>query len=156
MKGKTESDKLFFELMSYEKTTCPRCCSRNIVKNGTTANRQQRYLYKDCRRQFITPYTYRACQPQLRQLVLPWTLNASGIRDISRVLQISPNPVLAILKAAAWSVAEPPIASHIENLEVDEFRSLVGNKANQRSSVHSFCKFVVEEAYATGRSPDSF
>ena len=37
--------------MCYEEITCPRCSSRNIVKNGTTANQKQRYRCKACRQQ---------------------------------------------------------------------------------------------------------
>src|SRR5437868_7304444 len=104
--------------MCYEEITCPRCSSRNIVKNGTTANQKQRYRCKACRRQFITNYTYRGCQPAVRQLVLPMTMNASGIRDISRVLGISPNPVLSLIRKAALAVAEPRLAKRLDNLEI--------------------------------------
>src|SRR5262245_29544583 len=48
-------------VMSYEEITCPRCSSRNIVNNGTSANQKQRYRCNACRRQFIINYTYRAC-----------------------------------------------------------------------------------------------
>jgi insertion element IS1 protein InsB len=118
--------------MCYEEIACPRCSSRNIVKNGTTANQKQRYRCKACRRQFITDYTYRGCKPSVRQLVLPMTMNASGIRDIARVLQISPNTVLSLIKSAASAVAEPRVGKRIKNLEMDEFWSFVGKKANQR------------------------
>jgi len=124
--------------MCYEEITCPSCSSRNIVKNGTTANHKQRYRCKACRRQFITAYTYRGCKPAIRQLVLPMTMNASGIRDIARVLQISPNTVLAIIKAAAQTVTEPTVPKQIKNLEIDEFWSFVGKKANQRWTWYGF------------------
>jgi insertion element IS1 protein InsB len=141
--------------MCYEEITCPRCSSRNIVKNGITANQKQRYRCKACRRQFITNYSYRGCQPAVRQLVLPMTMNASGIRDISRVLRISPNTVLSLIKTAASGVAEPRVAKAIENLEIDEFWSFVGKKANQRWTWYGFDrerKQVV--AYVNGRRTD--
>jgi len=56
------------------------------------------------------------------------TMNASGIRDIARVVQISPNTVLAIIKAAAQTLPEPVVVKPIKNLEVDEFWSFVGKK----------------------------
>jgi transposase-like protein len=107
--------------MCYAEITCPRCSS---------ANQKQRYRCKACRRQFITAYTYRGCQPAVRQLVLPMTMKASGMRDIARGLQISPNTVLAIIKAAALTVTEPTVPNQIKNLKNDEFWSLVGKKAN--------------------------
>jgi insertion element IS1 protein InsB len=124
--------------MCYEEITCPRCSSRNIVKNGTTANHKQRYRCKACRRQFITDYPYRGCKPAVRQLVLPMTMNASGIRDIARVLRISPNTVLSLIRTAASAVAEPRVAKRIENLEMDEFWSFVGKKADQRWTWYGF------------------
>ena len=142
--------------MCYEEITCPRCSSRNILKNGTTANQKQRYRCNACRRQFITNSTYRGCQPSVRQLVLPMTMNASGIRDIARVLQISPNTVLSIIKAAALAVAEPLAPKQIKNLEMDEFWSFVGKKANQRWTGYGFDrerKRIV--AYVNGRRTDA-
>lgn len=124
--------------MSCEEITCPRCSFRNIVRNGTTANQKQRYRCKACRRQFITDYIYRACMPSVRQLVLPRTMNASAIRDISRVLRISPTTVLALIKTAALAVAQPPVAERIENPEMDEFWSFVGKRANQRWTWYGF------------------
>src|SRR5436305_4244918 len=142
--------------MCYEEITCPRGSSRNIVKNGTTANHKQPYRCKACRRQFITDYTYHGCKPAVRQLVLPMTMNASGIRDISRVLRISPNTVLAIIKAEAQTVAEPAVGKLVKNLEVDEFWSFVGKKANQRWTWYGFDrerKRIV--AYVNGRRTDA-
>lgn len=76
--------------------------------------------------------------PSIRQLVLPMTMNASGIRDIARVLRISPNTVLALIKTAASAVAKPQVAKRIENLEMDEFWSFVGKKADQRWTWYGF------------------
>jgi len=70
----------------FAEITCPRCSSRNITKNGTTANEKQKYWCKDCRRQFITHYTYRGRQPFIRDLVVPMTMNSTGIRDIARLV----------------------------------------------------------------------
>jgi len=80
-------------------------------------------------------------------------MNASGIRDISRVLQISPNTVLSLLKAA---VAEPRVPKQIGHLEMDEFWSFVGEKGNQRWTWYGFDrerKRVV--AYVNGRRTDA-
>jgi insertion element IS1 protein InsB len=84
------------------------------------------------------------------------TMNASGIRDISRVLRISPNTVLSLIKTAASVVAEPRVARKIDNLEIDEFWSFVGKKANQRWTWYGFDrerKRIV--AYVNGRRTDA-
>ena len=142
--------------MCYKEITCPRCSSLNIIKNGKTANDKQRYLCKACRRQFITAYTYLGCDPRVRQMILPLTLNSSGIRDIARVLHVSPNTVLAALRRAAQPVAEPVAPRRIQALELDEFWSFVGSKAHQRWTWYGFeraHKQIV--AFVNGRRTDA-
>src|SRR5436190_1009147 len=80
--------------MCYEAISCPGCSSVNIVKSGKTAQQKQRYLSKDCRRQFIRDYTYLGCIGAWRALIVLMTMNGSGIRDIGRVLLVSPCTVL--------------------------------------------------------------
>ncbi|MBA3572079.1 MAG: IS1 family transposase [Pyrinomonadaceae bacterium] len=117
--------------MCYEEVPCPSCASRHVKKNGTTANRKQKYRCLDCRRQFITSYTYQGCIKFVRDLVVPMTLNSSGIRDISRVLRVSTNTVLKTLRERAAMILEPRLPARIKNLEVDELWSFIGNKSAQ-------------------------
>jgi insertion element IS1 protein InsB len=127
-----------------------------MVMHGITANQKHRYRCKACRRQFITNYTYRACQLAVRQLVLPMTIKASGIRAISPLLRISPNPVLSPIKTAASLVADPTLARKIENLELDEFWSLISKKANQRWTWYGFDRERQQVvAYVNGRRTDA-
>lgn len=118
--------------MCKEEINCPHCQSLNLVKNGKTANKKQKYLCKNCRKQFITNYTYQGCKPFIRSLILPMTLNSSGIRDISRVLKISTNTVQKVLleEAQKVPVLRPP--THAKTVELDEFWSFVGSKSKQR------------------------
>lgn len=111
---------------------CPKCQSLNLVKNGRTANKKQKYWCKDCGKQFITDYTYQGCRPFIRSLILKMTLNSSGIRDISRVLHISTNTVQKILRRKAAEINEPRPPPVAKTVEFDEFWSFVGSKANQR------------------------
>ncbi|HXG64000.1 MAG TPA: IS1 family transposase [Blastocatellia bacterium] len=124
--------------MCFEEITCPRCASLHIKKHGTTAQQKQRYRCKDCGRQFITAYTYRADQPQVRQLVVPMTMNGSGVRDISRVLRISTNTVLALIREAAQARTEPVAPKTLNDLEMDEFWSFVGKKKQPRWAWHAW------------------
>ena len=84
-----------------EKITCPHCSSFNLKKNGKTKNKKQKYWCKNCRKQFITDYTYQGCRPFIRSLIVPLILNNSGVRDISRVLRVSVNTVLNEIRQAA-------------------------------------------------------
>ena len=113
------------------KITCPRCSRGNIKKNGTTANGKQKYLCLLCHRQFITDYSYRGYLPFLRELIVPMTLNGSGIRDIARVLKVSINTVLKVIRQQADQTAEPRPPARLADLEVDEMWSFVGKKERQ-------------------------
>jgi insertion element IS1 protein InsB len=124
--------------MCYEEITCPRCSSPNIKKNGRTANRKQRYRCQGCGRQFITAYTYLGCLEAVRELIIPLTLNGSGIRDIARVLLISPTTVLKELRLAAGAVPKPSLPRRIRDLELDEFWSFVGAKERERWTWYGF------------------
>jgi len=66
-----------------------------------------------------------------RQKIVPMTLNGSGIRDIARVLRISPTTVLRVLRQAAAATPEPCVPPRIVALEVDEQWSYVQNKGQQ-------------------------
>lgn len=102
--------------MCYEEIPCPDCSSLNVVKNGKTAQQKQRYLCKDCRRQFIRAYTYLGCSEAVRAQIVPLTMNGAGIRDIERVLLVSRHTVPRRVRA----------------LELDEFWSFVRSKKQQR------------------------
>src|SRR5215831_11433303 len=122
--------------MCYEAIICSRCSSVSIVKNGKTAQRKQRYLCKDCRRQFIRDYTNLGCVGAVRDLVVTLTINGSGIRDIERVLFLSPNTILETLREAATRIDEPPYPRRVRDLEMDEFWSFVGAKRGHRYSIY--------------------
>jgi IS1 family transposase/transposase-like protein len=141
--------------MCYEEVACPRCSSLNVKKNGITAQQKQRYRCKDCERQFISDYTYQAYKAEVRSLVLPMTMNGSGIRDISRVLRISTNTVLRLIRKAAKRVNEPVVPKRIADLELDEFWSFVEKKKQQRWTWYAFDRKLKQvTAFVNGRRTD--
>jgi len=141
--------------MCYEEVACPRCSSLNVKKNGITAQHKQRYRCKDCQRQFITDYTYQAYKAEVRSLVLPMTMNGSGIRDISRVLGISTNTVLRLIRQAAQKAQEPFVPKRIADLELDEFWSFVEKKKRQRWTWYAFDRKLKRvTAFVNGRRTD--
>ena len=89
-------------------------------------------MCKDCRKQFITQYNYQGCRPFIRSLILNMTLNGSGIRDISRVLNISTNTVQKYLLKEAERIPDARPPTRAKSVELDEFWAFVGSKANQR------------------------
>jgi transposase-like protein len=118
--------------MCYEAIICPRCSSVSIVKNGKTSQRKQRYLCKDCRRQFIRNYANLGCVKAVRDLVVPLTINGAGIRDIERVLFLSTNTTFKTLRESATRLDKHAYPQRVRYLEMDEFWSFVGAKWRQR------------------------
>lgn len=120
--------------MKTEEIICPKCGSRHIKKNGTTRQKKQRYRCQRCGKQFLFALSYRnrAWMPHLRELIVPMSLNGSGIRDTSRVLRVSTNTVLKVLRLAAAQIKEPRVPPRIKALEMDEQWSFVQNKKQQQ------------------------
>ncbi|MGI8466916.1 MAG: IS1 family transposase [Pyrinomonadaceae bacterium] len=118
--------------MCYQKINCPHCSSFNLKKNGKTQNKKQKYLCQNCGKQFITDYTYQGCRPEISSLILKMILNSSGIRDISRVLAVSTNTILKIIRLAAEKLPDLRPPTKAQTVELDEFWSFVGSKKKRR------------------------
>ena len=84
--------------MAVIEVKCSKCGSNYVIKHGQTVAGKQRYMCKNCKNSFILDYTYQACKVGCLISVIKMTANASGIRDISRVLGISTDTVMKILK----------------------------------------------------------
>ena len=131
--------------------TCPYCNSNHVVKNGKDEKNKQRFLCKNeqCNHQtFLVDYSDIGRQQHIKDLILKMAVNGSGIRDIARVLAISPNTVIETLKKADDMIdnvnrelleknAKEGIDIDIVpinaiDVELDEMWSFVGNKSNQR------------------------
>lgn len=111
--------------MCHEEVTSSRCSSLSIKRNGKTAKQKQRYLCKDCRRQFITHYTYRGCQGALHALIVPMALNGHGACS-----QREPKHSMANDRTAAAQVPEPDLPCRVQDLEIDEFWSFIRQKSD--------------------------
>jgi transposase-like protein len=87
--------------MVVERVCCPHCQSEEVVKYGATTNGKPRFRCQPaagCGRTFIRAYAYQGRRPLVKQQIVEMTLNGSGVRDIARVLQISPMTVIGELK----------------------------------------------------------
>lgn len=141
--------------MCFEEINCPSCSSLNVVKNGRTSNKKQKYLCKDCRRQFITRYSYQGCRKEVRSLIVPLTLNGSGIRDITRVLHVSINTVLKQIRLESESVIQEKLPKRVLEVQIDEMWNFVEKKENQVWLWYAFdarSKRIL--AWLTGRRTD--
>jgi transposase-like protein len=87
---------------------CPACQHTDVIKHGITAQGKQRYRCKNPRcpsQTFLVEYSHQGRLPEVKQQILEMTLNGSGIRDIARVLRISPTTVIEELKKRAAAPA---------------------------------------------------
>src|SRR5499425_3774121 len=87
--------------MTFIAVRCPHCQSDQIVKRGKTARGTQRYLCQNTlcpKGSFLLDYRNRGCLPDVKQMIIDMSLNASGVRDTARSLHICPNTVLRELK----------------------------------------------------------
>ncbi|MBF0137138.1 MAG: IS1 family transposase [Magnetococcales bacterium] len=80
---------------------CPVCGSLKVVKFGKQPNGEQRYLCQNesCERMiFLFNYKDKGRLSEVRKQVFDMAMNGSGIRDTPRVLGITQNTVMNILK----------------------------------------------------------
>ena len=122
--------------MAVVQVACIHCQQTiNVVKNGKAETGHQRYRCRDCNKSFQLEYRYNGNLPGTHERIIKMTMNGSGIRDIGRVLEISPTTVLAHLKKLdPLTVTELPFEnSRVEIIfEMDEQWSFVGSKKQQR------------------------
>jgi transposase-like protein len=80
---------------------CPHCQGTDLVRHGKTPQGKQCYR---CRETlcpggtFLCDYSYPGQSPHIKEQIVAMAMNASGIRDASRVLPISPTTVIKELK----------------------------------------------------------
>jgi IS1 family transposase/transposase-like protein len=155
--------------MVFVEVACPFCASTDVVKRGKTSNGKQRY---ECRNEacghttFILDYSYLGCLPDIKDRILDMAVNANGIRDTARVLDIATATVLSTLKSLEDNlesinikVLENPGSYSFKVLilkvEIDEMWSFVGDKKNQRWLWHAIDHETGKIlAYVFGRRKD--
>jgi transposase-like protein len=80
---------------------CPKCKETQVIKYGQSSSGEQRYNCKnpDCSKTiFQIEYRNKGCEPGIEQKIIKMAVNASGVRDTSRVLEISTYKVMDTLK----------------------------------------------------------
>ena len=80
---------------------CPVCDGIEVIKYGQSSSGEQRYYCKntECSKTiFQIEYRNRGCEPGIEEKIIKMAVNASGVRDTSRVLEISTYKVSSTLK----------------------------------------------------------
>ena len=83
--------------MADVKVKCVYCGSTEVIKFGKRAG-HQRYCCKHCKKAFQLDYTYKACEPGVKDKIVNMAMNGAGTRDTARTLGISKDTVTATLK----------------------------------------------------------
>jgi transposase-like protein len=87
--------------MVLEPVRCPVCQGIHVNKYGKTEDGKQRYICrnKTCSgKTFIREYSELGRLPEVKEQIIEMSINGSGVRDIARVLKISPTTVIEELK----------------------------------------------------------
>jgi len=151
---------------------CPHCQKDQVAKRGTTARGTQRYLCRNticAKNSFLLAYHNQGCLPEVKNLIIDMSLNASGVRDTARSLHISTNTVLSELKkkepalesvntALLRTLNPDELRVDIERAgeaEMDEMWSFVRRKNNPRWLWHAIDHHTgAVLAYVFGRRKD--
>jgi transposase-like protein len=91
-------------VMAFAPIHCPTCDGVDVVKYGKTSDGKQRFRCQNAQCKcvtFIRDYIYQGLVPEVKRKIVDMSLNGSGIRDIARVLHISPSTVITELKKRA-------------------------------------------------------
>jgi len=159
---------------------CPDCHSTDVSKHGKSAEGKKRYACNnsECLRCiFILDNSHPGRKRSVKHQIIEMSLNGSGVRDIARVLHVSPSTVIRELKkkkphlqavnqklletvqpeqveVEIYQVEEEPEPG-IESSELDEMWSFVGNKKNPRWLWHGIDRSTGQVlAYVFGRRKD--
>ena len=92
--------------MVHKLVVCPYCQGERVVKRGKTDTGKQRSRCQDascCPQSFLRDPASKGRLPESKQQVIEMSLNGSGIRDTTRVLQISTATGINELKKKAGS-----------------------------------------------------
>ena len=106
-------------------------CKNFCIKKGFHRNRSQKYYCKTCNKYQLSEYVNKACEIHSTKMIVKMLCNGSGIRDISRVLEISTTTVINKIKKLSALIKIPSTYIKGKTYEVDELKTYVGKKENE-------------------------
>ncbi len=95
-------------------------CGRVCIKNGFQKNGRQRYYCKICELNQQKVYVYQAYKRHINQSIYTLLINSCGVRDISRVLEISKKTVSTRIVKIAQRIRIPIFTEYSQSYEMDE------------------------------------
>ena len=107
---------------------CPRCNSNKYSKNGHKHGKQ-RYICKDCRRQFVETPNRPGYSDEVKEKCLTLYVNGLGFRAIERCTGVNHNTVINWVRQRGERLSDAPDAEEIPQLaQLDELQTFVGEK----------------------------
>lgn len=117
-----------------ERPPCPYCSSSQILKNGSTHHKKQKYLCKNCRRQFIENPTKKYISTSTKHLIKRLLLEKIPLIGMARSLQISMTWLQSFVnnfyRHIPCEIVIQPESSINLIVECDEIWSFVKSKQN--------------------------
>lgn len=98
---------------------CPKCGSEQLRKNGHQYGKQ-RFLCKECGRQFIESYSPRGYSEDVKQICLRMYRSSIGFREIERLTGISHNAIINWVKREELLPGESEMGDRHEDPENNE------------------------------------
>ena len=79
---------------------CPFCNTTRVTKYGKPTGKQRyRCHNSECSHAtFYAEYTYNAYKPGVKKQIIKMAIDGNGIRATARILEVSPDTVIATLK----------------------------------------------------------
>jgi transposase-like protein len=115
-------------------TSCPRCSSESIVKNGRSRHGNQRYACQSCKATFGDADLRRIADDK-RELALKHYAEGAGLRATERLVDVSHNSIMNWVRAeVAGKALERIEAIESTVIEADELWTFVGQKKQRFGS----------------------
>jgi len=114
-------------------------CKAKTIKAGKQKSGIQKWFCKPCSKYQQADYCYNACNPTINKQITNQLVEGSGIRSISRLLNISPTTVLSRILSISQAIKRPNLSFN-KTYQVDEMCTFIGNKKNKYWIVYALRK----------------
>jgi transposase-like protein len=114
---------------------CPKCASVDKQhKIGKTAAGSQRYRCYLCGCKYTPIKKARGYSPEVHQEAIQLYVDGMNLRRIGRHLGVNPQSVANWAKAYAEKLPPAPVPEQVENAELDELFTFIGDKKTGSTS----------------------
>ena len=114
---------------------CPKCHTEGKQnKDGFTAQGSQRYRCKVCGARYTPEPKEAGYSEEIRMRAVRMYADGAGFRQIGRQLNVCHVSVMNWVKAYAARLPDAPMPSEVDDVEMDELYTFIGNKKTGSTS----------------------